>query len=62
MRRREFLLGGVAVAWPLTARAEQSKILRLGWLHPNVATKKYSDAWVMNATACRAKVGRAATA
>src|SRR5215469_10850911 len=36
MRRREFIAGlGGAVAWPLTARAQQSeRIRRVGFLHP----------------------------
>ena len=35
MRRREFIAGlGSAAAWPLVARAQQTKVWRVGYLHP----------------------------
>jgi putative ABC transport system substrate-binding protein len=36
MRRREFLaaFGGTVTAWPFAARAQQSKIFKLGYLEP----------------------------
>ncbi|AMN42145.1 ABC transporter substrate-binding protein [Rhodoplanes sp. Z2-YC6860] len=37
MKRREFiaLIGGMASAWPLAARGQQSKVNRIAWVHPS---------------------------
>jgi putative ABC transport system substrate-binding protein len=52
IRRREFVIligGGAAVAWPLTARAQQAdKIYRIGFLanDPTIPTRPASQAFV----------------
>ncbi len=46
MKRRELitLLGGAAAAWPLVARAQQSKVARIGALYIGLADAECSIA------------------
>src|SRR5215470_13893410 len=60
MRRREFvtLLGGVTVAWPLTARAQHSDRLQLiGVLMAYAESDSTAQSWIAAFRAALAKLG-----
>src|SRR6516162_1556562 len=60
MERREFitLLGGAAVAWPLVARAQQQKRMRLiGVLMPYAESDSAVQSWLAAFRVALAKLG-----